>query len=125
MSAKIGYIERALAFRFERQGGFARHFEGVGSPPDDLDIWFKNAQVYEELSCERAPRESERIALLTMIEAIRFDAMVPPPPGEPYEFDVSAYGFAEDVLAYRSRVIEVVLRQEAASPSFYEPLAPE
>jgi len=90
-----------------------------------LHIWFKNAQVYEELSCERAPRESERIALLTMIEAIRFDAMVPPPPGEPYEFDVSAYGFAEDVLAYRSRVIEVVLRQEAASPSFYEPLAPE
>lgn len=110
-----------LAFRFELQGGFERVFEDAGLRHDQLDIWFKNAQVYEEVSRDRAPRANDRMALLTMIEAIRFEAMIPPLPGEPYEFDVSAYCFSEDVLAFRRRVIDVVLEQEASSPSFFEP----
>jgi hypothetical protein len=118
MKEKISYVERVLGFRFTE--GFARRFAEVGSSPDDLDIWYKNAQVYELVARSRAPRESERIALTVLIEAIRFEAAFPPLPGERHEFDLAAYEFAEDVLAFKAAVVEEVVRQEAVSPSFFD-----
>jgi len=112
---KIEYVERVLGFRFEQ--GFARRFEEVGSPQGDLDVWYKNAQVFEAVAGRRTLQERERISLTVLIEAIRFEAMHPPLPGDEYDFDLSSYDFSEDVLAYRSDVIEAVLRQEASSPS--------
>jgi hypothetical protein len=117
MDEKISYVERVLGFRFKE--GFAQQFAEVGSSPEDLDIWYKNAQVYESAARLRAPRESERIPLTVLIEAIRFEAAFPPLPGEPHDFDLASYEFSENVLEYKPRVIEAVLRQEAASPSFF------
>ena len=112
---KVQYVERVLGFRFKN--GFARHFEEVGSPQGDLDVWCKNAQAYEAVTGSRTPRGQERISLTVLIEAIRFEAMHPPVPGDDYDFDLSAYAFSEDILAYKADAIEIVLRQEASSPS--------
>lgn len=115
MDEKTSYVEHVLGFMFK--DGFARRFEELGSPLGDLDIWYKNAQVYVAVTAHRTPQDSERIRLATLIEAIRLEAMVPPIFGEQYEFDVAPYEFSEDVLAYKMGVIEAVLRQEASSPS--------
>lgn len=115
MDKKITFVERILGFRFEH--GFAYRFEELGSPEGDLDVWFKNAQVYERATRVREPQGHERISLTVLIEAIRFEAMFPPVPGEQYDFDLSSYDFSEDVLAYKADVVEAVLRQEASSPS--------
>ncbi len=112
---KVQYVERVLGFRFK--DGFALHFEEVGSPLGDLDIWYKNAQVYETITHLRVPQGQERISLTVLIEALRFEAMHPPVPGDDYNFDLSAYSFSEDILAYKNDAIEMVLRQEASSPS--------
>lgn len=112
---KVEYVERVLGFRFEQ--GFAHRFEELGSPQGDLDVWYKNAQVFEAVGALLAPKEQERISLTVLIEAIRFEAMHPPVPGDDYDFDLSSYEFSEDVLAYKADVIEAVLRQEASSPS--------
>lgn len=115
MNEKISYVERVLGFRFKE--GFAHRFEEVGSSPDDLDVWYKNAQVYESVARSRAPQAPERIGLSVLIEAIRFEAMFPPLPGEQHNFDLSSYEFSEDILLYKADVIDVVLRQESASSS--------
>jgi len=115
---KIQYVERVLGFRFS--DGFARHFEEVGSPQGDLDVWYKNAQVYEAVTGSRTLQAQDRISLTVLIEAIRFDAAHPPVPGDDYDFDLSAYEFSEDVLAFKADAIEVVLRQEASSPSVFD-----
>lgn len=115
MEERIAYVDRVLGFRFKHS--FARRFAEVGSPLGDLDVWHKNAQVYQSVTDARPPREADRNALLTLIEAVRFEAMCPPPPGGTIEFDVSAYQFSEDILSYKAEVVGVVLRQEAASPS--------
>lgn len=112
---RVEYVERVLGFRFER--GFAHRFEEIGSPQGDLDVWYKNAQVFEAVAGLRAPQERERISLTVLIEAIRFEAMHPPVPGEDYDFDLASHEFSEDILAYKDAVIEAVLRQEASSPS--------
>ena len=119
MSAKVAYVDRVLGFLYEQ--GFARKFEDLGSPAQDLELWYRNAQVYEEVTKARKPRMEDRVRLTTLIEAVRFESLCPPFPGDPQEFDVSAYEFSEDVLAYKSAVIEAVLRQEAKAPSFFEP----
>jgi hypothetical protein len=119
MDERIVYVERVLGFLYQQ--GFASKFEEIGSPSDDLEVWYKNAQVYQSVTQARLPRDSERVRLVTLIEAIRFEAMCPPVPGEPREFDVSAYEFSEDILAYKADVVEAVLRQEASCPSVLGP----
>jgi hypothetical protein len=111
MDSRILYVEETIAFRFEH--GFARKFQEVGSPIDDLVIWYRNALVYSKVTRDRPPEDSQRFRLVVLIEAIRFEAIHPPLPDEPREFDVSSYEFSEDVLSYKSAVIEEVLRQEA------------
>jgi hypothetical protein len=121
MNPKVQYVERVLGFVYEQ--GFARKFEEVGSPDDDLDVWYRNAQVYEKVTCERPLQGESRHRLVTLIESIRLEAMSPPLLGEPHEFDLSAYEFSEDVLSYKEAVVHEVLRQEAERPSFLS--APE
>jgi hypothetical protein len=108
---RIRYVEDTIGFRFEQ--GFARRYEEVGSPVEDLEIWYRNALVYAKVTKNRPPRDSQRLRLVILIEAIRFEATHPPFPDEPGEFDISSYEFSEDVLSYKSAVIEEVLRQEA------------
>lgn len=112
---KIRYVERVLGFLYAQ--GFARKFEEVGAPPEDLEVWYRNAQVYEEVTRIRRPRSEERVRLVTLIESVRIEAMVPPLPGESHDFDVSVYEFSEDVLVYKQDVVDEILRQEARNPS--------
>lgn len=123
MDARIRYVEEILGFLFEE--GFALKFEQLGSPQNDLEFWYRNAKVYQAVTDERAVPAEQRRTLVTLIEAIRFDAMCGALPDEPIEFDVSAYEFSEDILAYKQRVIDEVLQQEQASPSSIGPLPPE
>ena len=116
MNARVQYVERVLGFVYEQ--GFARKFEEVGSPPEDLDVWYRNAQVYEKVTGGRPPTNEVRHRLVTLIESIRLEAMAPPLSGEPYEFDISAYEFSEDVLSYKEAVISEILLQEAQRASF-------
>jgi hypothetical protein len=111
MDSRILYAEETIGFRFEH--GFEQKFQEVCSPLDDLVIWYRNALVSSEVTRDRPPEDSQRFRLVVLIEAIRFEAMHPPLPDEPREFDVSSYEFSEDVLSYKSAVIEEVLRQEA------------
>jgi len=115
MDPRISYVENVLGFMFEH--GLAPQFEVNGSPMGDLEVWHRNAVVYQQVTRERPVAESQRVRLVTLIEAVRFEAMWPPPFDEPAEFDVSVYEFSEDVLAYKLRIIEEVLLQEAESAS--------
>jgi hypothetical protein len=111
MDPRVRYVDETLGFRFEQ--GFAQKYKEVGSPVEDLEIWYRNALVYSKVTQGRPPPDSQRVRLVVLIEAIRFEAKYPPLPGEPYEFDVSSYEFSEDVLSYKSAIIDEVLRQEA------------
>jgi hypothetical protein len=119
MVSRISFVDEVLGFMFEQ--GFARKFEEVGSPENDLELWYRNAVTYSKVTSERPVPDLQRVSLVTLIEAIRFEAMCPPPFGEPLEFELSAYEFSEDILVYKSRVIEEVLRQEAKSRSTIDP----
>ena len=123
MDKRISYVDEVLGFMFEH--GFARQFEEVGSPSNDLEAWYRNAIVYRKVSSERPIPMPQRARLVTLIEAVRFDAMCPPLFGEPIEFDLSAYEFSEDLLAYKDRVVEEVLRQESESLSSIDPAPPQ
>ncbi len=116
---RISYVEETLGFMFEH--GFARKFEELGSPINDLEFWYRNATVYRKVTSERPILEHQRARLVTLIEAVRFDAMCPPPFGEPIEFDLSAYEFSEDLLAYKDRVVAEVLLQESECRSAIDP----
>ncbi|MDH0865088.1 hypothetical protein [Mitsuaria sp. GD03876] len=123
MKDRINFVDEILGFMFEQ--GFARKFEEVGSPPNDLDVWFRNAQVFRTVTTERMISNEQRIRLLVLIEAIRLDAMYGALPGEPQEFDLTAYEFSEDLLLYKERVIEEVLRQESVRSSKIDPYPSE
>jgi hypothetical protein len=123
MDSRIRFVEETLGFMFEE--GFARKFEQLGSPQGDLEFWYRNAKVYRTLVAERPIPNEQRVRLVTLIEAIRFEAMCGALPGEPIDFDVSAYEFSEDILTYKQQIIEAVLRQEEESPSTIDPLPPE
>ena len=56
---------------------------------------FKNAKVFESVTKLRKPSANEQNRLVTLIEAVRFEAMHPPPPDEPFEVNLSAYDFSE------------------------------
>ena len=123
MDHRIGFVEEVLGFMFEE--GFARKFEQLGSPPNDLEFWYRNAKVFQTITAENSISIEQRVRLVTLIEAIRFDAMCGALPGEPIEFDLSAYEFSEDLLVHKQKIIEVVLGQEEESPSSIDPLPPE
>ncbi len=112
MKEKIRYIENVFGFLFPNS--FESKFAELGYPTEDLDIWFKNAIVFEKVTNIKPAKEMDRRNLLTLIEAIRFEAMNPPPPGEIYEFDISAYEFTEYLICiYKQLVINEVLAQES------------
>jgi hypothetical protein len=115
MDPKVLYVERVLGFVYEQ--GFAQKFAEAGSPLEDLDVFYRNAQVFEKVTIKRSLGDQARHRLVTLIESIRLEAMVPPLPGEQYEFDVSAYEFSEDVLSFKEAVINEVLQQEAQRAS--------
>jgi hypothetical protein len=96
MDHRIAFVEEVLGFMFEE--GFARKFEQLGSPSNDLEFWYRNAEVFQAITGENSVSHEQRMRLVTLIEAIRFNAMCGALPGKPIEFDVSAYEFSEDVL---------------------------
>jgi hypothetical protein len=118
MSDRVSYVDDVLGFSFEK-GTFRERFEELGCPEPDLEIWYRNALVYSTITQNRRPREAERIRLLTMIEAVRLQAMsfYPPLPGEEMEFDLTSYEFSEDVLLFKQEVVDMILGQERRSPS--------
>lgn len=123
MDHRISFVEETLGFMFEE--GFAQKFEQLGSPPNDLEFWYRNAKVFQNIMSKRPVATEQRVKLVTLIEAIRFDVMCGALPGEPIEFDVAAYEFSEDILVHKQQIIEQVLRQEEGSPSSIDPLPPE
>lgn len=119
MDPRIPYVDEILGFMF--QEGFARQFEQLGSPQGDLEVWFRNAKVYEAVTGDRPIPAAQRVRLVTLVEAIRFEAMCGALPGESMAFDVSVYEFSEDILAYKQQIIDEVVQQEQASPSTIDP----
>jgi hypothetical protein len=127
MDPRVRFVDEILGFIFDH--GFARKFEEVGSPANDLEFWYRNAMVFKTVTDERPIPDQQRTRLVTLIEAVRLDAMSGPiSAGEPMDaadFDLSAYEFSEDLLLYKQRVVDEVLRQEALSPSTIDPILPE
>ena len=118
MIDRVAYVDEVLGFMFEGST-FSARFEELGRPEPYLEIWYRNAMVYAAVTRARQPREAERIRLATMIESIRLETMFlyPPLPGEEMEFDLTCYEFSEDVLSFKGAVVEMIIRQERASPS--------
>jgi hypothetical protein len=118
MDPRIDFVESVLGFRFEN--GFRAKYLELGEPIEDLEFWFRNAQVFLELDRVQSIPESMRHDMLTLIESIRFDAqsLYPPPAGiDDLAFDTSAYQFSAEVESHKAQVISLVLAQESANYS--------
>jgi hypothetical protein len=118
MDPRVDFVEGVLGFRFEN--GFRAKYVELGEPIEDLEFWFRNAQVFLELVRGRSIPEPKRNDLLTLIESIRLDAqtLYPPPEGlEDIVFNTSSYQFSEEVESCKAQVISLVLAQESASNS--------
>lgn len=114
MDPRIDFVDEVLGFRFEN--GFRAKYIELGEPIEDLEFWFRNAQVFLEVQRVRSVGAENRDNVLTLIESIRFNVQAgyPPPPGlEDMVFDVSAYEFPEVVISCKAQVISLVLAQEA------------
>lgn len=118
MDPRVAFVEDVLGFRFEN--GFLAKYLELGEPVEDLEFWFRNAQVFRELLRSRSIPESKHHDLLTLIESIRFDAQTLFPPLEGLEdlvFNTSSYEFSEEVESCKAQVISLVLAQERTSYS--------
>ncbi len=115
MDPRIDFVQDALGFRFEN--GFLAKFRALGEPAEDLEFWFCNAQVFLEVCRTRPIPDEKRDDLLTLIESIRIDAQtLDPALGlEDLVFDISAYGFTEDIASCKAQVLSLVLAQESRS----------
>ena len=117
MQKKIQYVDNVLGFMFDN--GFARTLDEVGSPSDDLEFWHINALVHATLAATRPPLETQRIALLPLIESIHFQAKawMSIHNGTPCGFDVSGYQFPDDILVYETAAIDGILRERSLASS--------
>lgn len=118
MDPRVEFVDAVLGFRFEN--GFRAKYVELGDPIEDLEFWFRNAQVFLELVRVKVIPESKRHDVLTLIESIRLDAqtLYPPPEGlADLVFNTSSYEFSEEVESYKAQVITLVLAQESASNS--------
>ena len=118
MDPRVDFVEEVLGFRFEH--GFRAKYIKLGEPTEDLEFWFRNAQVFLEVQRLNPMGAENRDNVLTLIESIRFEiqAGYPPPPGlEDIDFDVSCYEFPEVVLSCKAQVISLVLAQETSGPA--------
>ncbi|CAN7505515.1 hypothetical protein [Polaromonas sp. LjRoot131] len=118
MDPRIDFVEDVLGFRFEN--GFRAKYVELGEPIEDLEFWFRNAQVFLEVLRVSSIPEPKRHDLLTLIETIRLDAQTLYPPLEGLEdlvFDTSAYRFSADVESCKAQVISLVLAQEGVNNS--------
>src|SRR5438045_2249194 len=91
MDSRVDFIDEVLGFLFEQ--GFRAKYIELGEPIEDLEFWFRNAQVFLEVQRLNAVGPENRDNVLTLIESIRFEVQAgyPPPPGlEDAAFDVSA-----------------------------------
>ena len=80
MDPRVAFVENVLGFRFEN--GFLAKYLELGEPVEDLEFWFRNAQVFRELLRSRSIPEPGHHDLLTLIESIRLDAQTLFPPLE-------------------------------------------
>jgi len=116
MDPRVDFVDEVLGFRFEH--GFRAKYIELGEPIEDLEFWFRNAQVFLEVQRLNSVGVENRDNVLTLIESIRFDVQAgyPPPPGlEDMFFDVSSYDFPEVVHLCKAQVISLVLAQETSS----------
>ncbi len=118
MDPRVAFVEDVLGFRFEN--GFLAKYSELGEPVEDLEFWFRNAQMFRELLRSRSIPESKHHDLLTLIESIRIDTQTLFPPLEGLEdlvFNTSSYEFSEEVESCKAQVISLVLAQECPSYS--------
>lgn len=118
MDPRVDFVEEVLGFRFEN--GFRAKYLELGEPVEDLEFWFRNAQVFLELCRVRTIAEAMRHDLLTLIESIRLDAQTLYPPSEGLAdmvFNTSAYQFPKEIESCKAQVISLVLAQEGANNS--------
>ena len=118
MDSRIDFVEATIDFRF--QDGFRSKYLELGKPVDDLELWYRNAQVFVEMLRVHAFPQEVRIDLLTLIETIRIHAQTLYPPVEGVEdllFDTSSYKLPKEVESCKAQVISLVLAQEGASIS--------
>ena len=107
MDPRVDFVDEVLGFRFEH--GFRAKYIELGEPIEDLEFWFRNAQIFLEVQRVNSVASKNRDDVLTLIEAIRFDVQL-----EDMVFNVSAYEFPEVVLSCKAQVISLVLAQETS-----------
>ena len=118
MDPRVEFVDSVLGFRFEN--GFRAKYVELGEPIEDLEFWFRNAQVFLELVRIRPIPEQDMQDVLTLIESIRFDAQTLYPPMEGLEdlmFNTSSYEFSDEVESCKAQVISLILAQESAGDS--------
>ena len=113
MNPRIVFVQDTLGFRFEN--GFLAKFRALGEPAEDLEFWYRNAQVLLEVCRTRPIPDEKRDDLLTLIESIRIGAQTLDPALGLEDLDISVYGFTEDIASCKTQVLSLVLAQESRS----------
>jgi len=107
---RIEYVERVFGFWF--RGNFRERVASMQCPDDDLELWYRNAQVFARVTLGHPTTDEDKARLLVMVESARFSAMVAAQRDERPEFDFSAYGFPSSfVRAWSALVIREVCAQ--------------
>ncbi len=116
MDPRVDFVDDVLGWRFV--DGFRAKYMELGEPIEDLEFWFRKAQVFLELGRGKPIPEVKKHDVLTLIESIRLDAQTLYPPMEGFEdlvFNTAPYQFSDEVEAYKAQVISLVLAQEGGS----------
>jgi hypothetical protein len=117
MDNRVEFIERTFDFYFE--DGFKLDTSSPEEYEHYLNLWFLNAQAFAWLTIGHDLPEDDKVRLMTLIEAARFQVLLIPdyPAIEP-DFDFSAYEFPEEfVSAWRGKLVKYVLSQHASPPA--------
>jgi hypothetical protein len=107
---RIDYVERVFGFWF--QGRFRTRVGSMECPHEDLEAWYRNAQVFARVTLGQATSDEDKARLLVMVESARFAAMAAAERGEQAEFDFSGYGFPPAFVAAWSPAIVREMRAQ-------------
>ena len=107
---RIEYVERVFGFWF--RGNFRERVAAMPYPEDDLELWYRNAQVFARVTLGHPTSDEDKARLLVMVESARFAALNAAQREERAEFDFSGYGFPSSfVAAWSAPVIREVRAQ--------------
>lgn len=111
---RIEYVERVFGFWF--RGNFRERVATMQDPDEDLELWYRNAQVFARVTLGHPTTDEDKARLMVMVESARFSAMAAAQREERPQFDFSAYGFPPAfVAAWSAPVIREVRAQWRAS----------